>query len=96
MTRPRAARLSGAELGGADARVSRWAAELSPPATNSSPSTVTAAAPAKRLGKMADDGRRVPGWVDHLDDVNRCAGLRAADGLAAENEDPPPSAATAG
>ena len=45
---------------------------------------------------MADDGRRVPGWVDHLDDVNGCAGLRAADGLAAENEDPPPSAATAG
>ena len=31
----------------------------------------------------------VPGWVDHLDGVNRCAGLRAADGLAAEDEDPP-------
>ena len=39
---------------------------------------------------MADDGRRVPGWVDHLDGVHRRAGLRAADGLAAEDEDPSP------
>ncbi len=66
-----------------------WAAVLSPPATNTSPSTVTAAAPASGSGSSPMTARRVPGRVDLLDDAHRRAGLRTRDGLAAEDEDLP-------
>ena len=65
------------------------AAGLSPPATNSSPSTVTAAAPASAFGQVADDRRGAPGRVDGLDDADRRPGMRSGDGLAAERVDTP-------
>ena len=64
----------------------RRAAGLSPPATNTSPSSVTAAAPASG-SEAADDGRRVPGRVHRLDNIHRRPGIRARDGLPAEHVD---------
>jgi hypothetical protein len=43
----------------------------------------------QRLRKAPDDGGRAPGRVDGLDEIDRLAGVRAGDGLAAERVDLP-------